>query len=193
MADQKISELTAATVLSGADFAVLQSGVTKSLPASLITDLVPDADIGDMIVLTLNDAQSVNSTSDVAINWNDVRDGIKDASFTHAIGTNPSRVTLLNTGRYKIHVFMTVNGAGSNLRYTANTAVRVNGSTRRAPLLGGYIRYNGGSNDTVLQTLDVIAATANDYIEIVVKRISTTSGTVVTVADACILVIERVK
>lgn len=143
-----------------------------------------------MIVLGLNDAQSVDSVSDTAINFN--TSDIKDTGFTHSTSTNPSRVTVDAAGRYKIEAQISISGTTSNYRLTMQAAVRVNGTTTRQYIDSAYVRANTGSNESNVTVLDVVDLSADDYVEVVVARISSTTGDGTTTANRTKFIMTKV-
>ena len=143
-----------------------------------------------MIVLGLNDAQSLDSLTDTAINFN--TSDIKDTGFTHSTSTNPSRIQVDADGRYKIEAQISVNGSTSNYRLTVQAAVRVNGTTTRQYIDSCYVRANTGSNESNVTVLDVVDLSDSDYIEVVVARISATTGDGTTTANRTKFIMTKV-
>lgn len=143
-----------------------------------------------MIVLGLNDSQSVDSTTDTAISFN--TSDIKDTGFTHSTSNNPSRITVDAAGRYKIEAQISINGTTGNYRLTTRAAVRVNGTTTRQYIDSAYVRAATGSNESNITVLDVVELSANDYIEVMVARISSTSGNGVTTPNKTKFIMTKV-
>jgi len=144
-----------------------------------------------IITCGLNDAQSVDSATDTAINWNteDIKDSI---FFSHSTSTNPSRITARGAGRYKITAKISVTGTTTNYRLTNRVAVRVNGTTTRNYLYSGYVRANV-SSDSLIECYDIVDLAKSDYIEIMTARVSTTTGDGTTVANKAIVSVEKIK
>ena len=71
-------------------------------------------------------------------------------------------------------------------------AVRVNGTTTSQYIDSAYLRSASGSNETCINVFDILDLSADDYIEVVVARISTTSGSGVTTANRTKLVVTKV-
>ncbi|MCK5616549.1 hypothetical protein KAR91_82565 [Candidatus Pacearchaeota archaeon] len=143
-----------------------------------------------MVVLGLNDSQSVDSTTDTAINFN--TSDIKDIGFTHSTSTNPSRITVDSAGRYKIEAQISINGTTGNYRLTMRAAVRVNGTTTRQYIDSAYVRSATGSTESNITVLDVVDLSTNDYIEVMVARISSTTGNGVTTPNRTKFIMTKV-
>ncbi len=159
-------------IAAGAEVNTIDSGDNVSLltnDAGYLTETSQS-----MIVLGLNDSQSVDSLTDTAINFN--TSDIKDTGFTHSTSTNPSRIQVDADGRYKIEGHITIGGTTGNYRLTMRSAVRVNGTTTRQYIDSAYVRSGSGSNESNITFLDVVDLSDGDYIEIVVARISSTAG-----------------
>lgn len=143
-----------------------------------------------IISVGVNTAQSVDSLTDTAISFN--TEDIKDSVFTHSTTTNPSRITVGSTGRYKVSGFISINSTTGNYRYTAQCAVRIDGTTTRQYIDSSYLRNASGSNEASITVHDVMDLTAGQYIEVMVARINTTSGNGVTTVDRTKVMVERI-
>jgi hypothetical protein len=120
-------------------------------------------------------SQSANATSDVAIQWN--ASDVKEASFTHDVATNNSRAYVNQTGNYLISGAVVYYGTTANYRLTSTVSIRVNGSVvSDVKFKGGYIRATTGSNYNQILFSLPMTLTDGDYVEILSKRTSTTSG-----------------
>jgi hypothetical protein len=135
------------------------------------------ASSSDMPIIRLNSsaAQSANSASDIAIEWNN--SSVKDTGFTHSTVTNNSRIEVDEDGNYSIYGAILYQGTTANYRFTSEVTIRVNGTTTLTEkFTGGYLRATSGANYNQVSFSTNIALTAGDYVEILSKRVSTTSG-----------------
>ena len=94
-------------------------------------------------------------------------------------------------GRYKVTLMLSVT-ATSGIRYTAQSAVRIDGTTTRQYVDSAYIRNSSGSQESAIVLQDVMDLTATQYIEIVVARISTPVTNATTTANRTKLIIEKI-
>ena len=132
-------------------------------------------------------ALNIDSTTSVNLNWETAE--FLDAGYTD---TNSTSKTVDNTGRYRITSRITAfEGTTSNLRYTAEMSILKNGATVLDTVRGGYIRNATGSEETQLSIDGIYSLTASDYIQIIVKKISTATGVTATVIGMCKLTIVR--
>jgi len=132
---------------------------------------------GDMAVIQLRSeaGQSANSTSDVAIQWN--TEDEKDTGFTHSTVTNNSRIEADNAGTYLVSGTINYTGTTSNYRLTCALSIRIDGTTTLSlKYHGGYIRATGGADENAISFSVPIKLTAGQYIEILSKRLSDTTG-----------------
>ena len=176
-----------AGIATGAEVNTIDSGDNVSLLTNDAGYLTATSQ--EMIVLGINDAQSVDSLTDTALDFNVE---YINSGFTHSTSTNPERITVDSAGRYKIEGFISINGSAGNYRLTMRCAVRVNGTTTSQYIDSAYLRSASGSNETCINVFDILDLSADDYIEVVVARISTTSGSGVTTANRTKLVVTKV-
>ena len=156
----------------------------SSLGGGSGTSYIPIIQVG------LNNNQDITSDTYTALDFN--TEGVKDSEFTHSTSTNPSRITVNETGRYRISGFISIEGTTANYRYTGEIVVRVNGSTLSSrSITSGYIRANTGSNESALNVYDVLDLTSGDYVEVLVRRISSTVGDGVTTSNSTVVIVER--
>lgn len=145
-----------------------------------------------IIVLGLNNNQSVNSTSFTDIDFNTEPDSITHADFTHSTSTNPEQVVVNTTGLYKINGFISIQeSTTTNIRYVGEGAVAVDG-TYRDGIHSGYIRFVGGADQSCIVVYDVIPLTASQVLKVGIRRLSSTSGVPVTSANKTKITIERI-
>ncbi len=140
------------------------------------------------IVLNVGSAQSVDSTTLTAIDFNS---DIKDATFTHTDGN--SDITINADGRYKIEGYIGINGTTGNYRYTGRSQIFINGVAETRFIDSGYIRSATGANESSLLVGDTIDLSDGDVISIRVARISSTSGNAATTVDGSWVQITRIK
>ena len=136
-----------------------------------------------VIVLGIDGKQNLNNNTPDALIWDDSLDGIKDTEFTHSTTTNASRITVNQSGRYKIQLNLGIRSSVSSSRLTIGVRTRVNGTTNRPEIIGGYARVSGGSDEAEVTLLDYLTLTSGDYIEIIKRRTSSTSGSSNTTQD----------
>jgi len=88
-----------------------------------------------------------------------------DTGFTHSTGTNPSRITVDDTGRYSVKCNISI-AQGGGSRTTWMSGLRINGSTDN--FLGRQRNYSRGSafGDASLGLNTELDLTAGDYIEV---------------------------
>ena len=120
--------------------------------------------------------QNADSTNDIAVEWNN-QSLIDTDVYSHNIAADNSRVTVLNTGKYLISGVINYAGTTANYRFTARVSIRINGTTIIDEYFdASYIRVNSGSDNSGVSFAIVLSLSANDYFEILSKRISNTSG-----------------
>ena len=89
-------------------------------------------------------------------------------------------VTLGAAGAYLCMCTVVVRGFTGNYRWTGELNIRQNtgsGLTELGSVQGGYIRNNGGSNDTYITISRIVTTSdANDTIDFQLRRINTQSG-----------------
>lgn len=146
-----------------------------------------------MIVLGVASAQNVDSTSFTDIDFDSEPGGFKDSAFTHSTSTNPENITINEDGVYKIEGYISVEESiTANYRWSGECAVAVNGSYRDG-IYGGYIRMNGGADETNVAILDVGTLSSGDTVKVGVKRISSTSGAATTAVNKTKIMITRIR
>ncbi len=128
---------------------------------------------------------SVDSTSYTTIPMDD--NDFEDSEYSNTLGV----VTVTSAGRHKIESYICVAGAASNYRWTGEIQIWKNGTTELKTAKGGYIRSNGGSNDTQVAITHVADLAASDTIEIRVRKINSVAGNATTVANCNQLLITR--
>jgi hypothetical protein len=166
----------------------IDSGTLVSIPSDAPSDgstygrnngawVVNEAAVGDMAILRLRSsaAQSADSTANIAVQWNQV--GVKSNGFSHSTTVNNSRITVDDTGNYHLSGAIVYTGSTGNYRFTAEVSVRINGTTTLSSTFkGGYIRATSGANENQVPFTLALSLTAGDYVEILSKRINTTTG-----------------
>lgn len=148
--------------------------------------------LGDLKVAAYRSAalQDVTSTSDITIEWDNTR--LEDTDvYDHDNVTNNSQIEVLEDGKYLITGAIVYTGSTSNYRLTQQVTIRINGTTTLDEFWdGGYIRASTGANENSVQFSTILDLTANDYFEVLTKRISTTAGDGTTVAGTNISVVQ---
>jgi len=116
-------------------------------------------------------ATNVNATTDTLIAF-DV-EAFADDGFTN---TSSTLKTITTGARYRINATVAMFGSQGNYRYTSQISIRKNGSTIIGSNHGAYIRAATGSNESYIMIDGMYELADGDTIEILVKRVSTTSG-----------------
>lgn len=102
--------------------------------------------------------------------------GTPSSIFSNSSGV----VTLGAAGSYLCMCTVVVTGTTSNYRWTGELNIRQNtgsGLSEIGSVQGGYIRNNGGSNDTYISITRIVTTSdANDTIDFQLRRINTVSG-----------------
>ncbi len=131
--------------------------------------------------------QSVNSTTATRLTGitNTV---IEDSPYSNSSGV----ITISTTGVYEVYASVGVFGSISNYRYTAELDVRLN-NTMVARQRGVYVRNGSGSRDSYINISTIINVTAGQTIDFTIRRINTTSGNAVTVADTSRILIKKLQ
>jgi hypothetical protein len=129
-----------------------------------------------VIVIGISNEQNLNNSAADSLDFNDALDGIKDAEFSHSVVTNPSRITVNQTGRYKIELILGMQSNQSNSRLTIGVRVRVNGTVLRKERRGGYVRVNGNLLWSEFSFLDYLELNSGDYIEFRKRKLSQVTG-----------------
>ena len=140
--------------------------------------ITPTAETGEQPIIQLRSSagQSANSTSAIAVQWNN--SVAKDATvFTHDVASNNSRIEVEEGGNYKLSGAINYTGSTGNYRFTARVEIRINGVTTLSEYWdGSYIRATSGANFGSVPFSIPLNLSANDYVEILSTRINTTSG-----------------
>jgi hypothetical protein len=135
--------------------------------------------------------QTADGTTYVAIQWDN--EILEDNTFSHDNVTNNTRITVSKTRRYLVMGVINYYGTTSNYRLTTRVTYALNGGDPEDIDIyfdGSYLRNSSGSRNTGCHFNFVVEMTANDYIEIFSKRISTTAGDGVTTDGTNITLIE---
>ena len=131
--------------------------------------------------------QDVNGTSFATITgWSNDH---QDTGFSRSAGV----VTISDAGTYRVRASITAGASTLNYRWTAEAQFLKNGTTEVGKIRGGYIRRNGGSNDTNVIVEKIMVLAASDTIEVQIKRISSTTGDAATVAGYSQFEFQRLK
>jgi len=134
------------------------------------------------IMFTDTGTDSVDSTSWTTHDWD--TETHKDAGFTHSTSTNASRITLDDTGTYRIYCQIAITGTTANYRYLGEAQVLVNGTTELTfGSFANYIRATSGHNETSMVIDLTYKFSASDYIEIRSRRVNTTTGDATKIAS----------
>lgn len=154
-------------------------------------DILTNIEVGsqDIVTLTSGALQGADGTEYIAIAWD--QEIHKDASFSHSIATENTKIFVSESGSYDIKSAINYNGTTGNYRFTSEVRIRLNGVTLLSPVFtGSYIRANSGSNDSTVNANTTLKLSAGDYIEILTKRISTTTGDAVVSAGTNISLVK---
>ena len=131
--------------------------------------------------------QNVDGTSFVTVTgWSNDH---QDTGFSRSAGV----VTISDAGTYRVRASITAGASTLNYRWTAEAQFLKNGTTEVGKIRGGYIRRNGGSNDTNVIVEKIMVLAASDTIEVQTKRISSTTGDAATVAGYSQFEFQRLK
>ena len=131
--------------------------------------------------------QSVNSTTATRLTGitNTV---IEDSPYSNSSGV----ITISTTGVYEVYASVGVFGSTGNYRYTAELDVRLN-NTMVARQRGAYIRNGSGSRDSYVDVSTIINVTAGQTIDFTIRRVNTTSGNGVTIANTSRILIKKLQ
>tara|TARA_R110000772_G_C13310332_1_gene440693 strand:- start:88759 stop:90138 length:1380 start_codon:yes stop_codon:yes gene_type:complete len=143
-----------------------------------------------LTMLTVQNMGGANGTVRTA-NWGGTQLHI-DPEFTHSITTNPSRITVVDTGRYSIYWNVGCTQTGG-ARTTLNSRILINGVTANA--LGRKHNYSRGSayGDLSVGMTTEIELTAGDYIECqTIVDDTDATYTVNTVVTECEFIIRKI-
>jgi hypothetical protein len=136
------------------------------------------SDVGSMSTLRLRSAASQNAdaTTDIAIQW-DTQEIAPDSSFTHSTTADNSRIQVTNSGKYLVTGYLNYNGNTTNYRFTSRISIRVNGTNTLDDFFDGtYVRGSNLIHDHGHSFNLVVDLSASDYIEVLSKRTSGTTG-----------------
>lgn len=140
-------------------------------------------------VIDITGNQNLNiSSPGMVVTWD--TQALRDTdTFNHSTGTNPSRITVLVSGWYKVSYNLTYNLATA--RTGIKTYIRKNGNTILLTTSSyGYEYVTGLSNNNAGDILIQLAA--NEWIELMsIRRLI--SGTMYTVAGESSLTIELIR
>ena len=160
------------------------SAFATAAQGALADSAVQPADIVASVAVYVDAAggSSVDSTSDVTIPATTTE--IEDSTnYSNTSGV----VTVTDAGTYVIKGTISVTATTASYRWTGELSIVKNSSTVVGLIQGGYVRVNGGADETYLHIDKMIALSASDTIELKVKRLSTTTGNGTLVADTSTL------
>ena len=160
------------------------SAFATAAQGALADSAVQPADIVASVAVYVDAAggSSVDSTSDVTIPATTTE--IEDSTnYSNTSGV----VTVTDAGTYVVKGTIGVTGTTASYRWTGELSIVKNSSTVVGLIQGGYVRVNGGADETYLHIDKMIALSASDTIELKVKRLSTTTGNGTLVADTSTL------
>lgn len=145
-----------------------------------------------IINLGISDAQYVGGATNVALDFNVSK--IKTDGFTHSTTVEPHKIFVTQTGRYKIGGYIAATGTTSSYRYTAETAISINGGTVRDGVVDGYIRVSDGANFCSCAFYDIVDLTAGDYITVHIKAAGgKPAGNANTLPDKSVFTMEKLE
>lgn len=112
--------------------------------------------------------------------------------FDHSTSTNPSRITMIESGLYKVSYVLCYDNTNNN-RKTIKCYIRLNGTTEMIrTTASSYTRNNTDDYGSITLPAVLTNFDAGDYIELMYKR-EGSSGTVHTYAEQCWLQVEYVR
>lgn len=115
----------------------------------------------------------------------------KDSFYTHSNVTNNSRVTVNQTGIYRIY-FSVGFDTSANFRRTLAAALRLNGTTEIIPSRGyGYAR-NSTDENAQASGQTFVSLTSGDFVEIITQSVGS-NGSLVALADQQWLQLEFIR
>lgn len=118
---------------------------------------------------------------------------ITNAVFEDSIYSNSSGViTISESGVYEVFGCVGIRGTQGNYRYTCEFDLRVNGSMV-ARQTGAYIRANTNSFNSYIDLSTIISVTAGQTLDFTIRRLSSTTGNAVTVADTSRILIKKIQ
>lgn len=179
------------TPVTGSPFSTLNftgDGVSVSDGGSGTADITINA-FSPNIFQARNTANFIITTGGDAIPLN--AEDFKDSFYTHSNVTNNSRVTVNQTGIYKIY-FSVAFDTTANARRTLSAGLRLNGTTEIIPSRGyGYARNNTDENAQASGQA-FVSLTSGDFIEIFAQSVGS-NGSLGAIADQQWLLMEFVR
>ena len=136
--------------------------------------------------------ENFNSTTASRISNIDVASSFNDAIYSESNGI----YTINETGVYEVNIEFCLRGtSGSNYRYTGQLDMRLNSDsgTLLARVEDGYIRRSSGAEESAYNLHTIESFTSGDDFRFTMRRLSTTSGTAVTIADTCRVMIKQLS
>ncbi len=136
--------------------------------------------------------ENFDSTTFTRISNIDEAGSFNDSIFSESGGV----YTINETGVYEVNLeFCLVGTAGSNYRYTGEIDMRLGSDTGTllAKIRDGYIRRNGGANNTSFNLHTIESFTSGDDFRFMMKRINNNSGNATTIGDTCRVMIKQLS
>lgn len=136
--------------------------------------------------------ENFDSTTATRISNIDVASSFNDSIYSESEGI----YTINETGVYEVHIEFSLRGtSGSNYRYTGQLDMRLNSDsgTLLARVEDGYIRRNTGAEETAYNLHTIESFTSGDDFRFMMRRLSTATGTAVTIADTCRVMIKQLS
>lgn len=120
------------------------------------------------------------------LEWND-----DDTLYTANTGTNT--ITVTESGRYRITVNASFLAGAATARLTPEMWIEINGSQQGTYGSTGYIRNNGGQQESSIHITEVFNLAVNDVISISIVRTGANGTVNLRSAGSSNILIERIK
>lgn len=113
--------------------------------------------------INVNSNSKINAPIISTLEWND------DTSV-YSVDTNNNTVTVVNSGRYKIVINVSLITSTNTARLTPEMHIEINGTRRGSYASTGYIRNQNGQKESSLHITEVFELNANDIISVGIIR-----------------------
>ncbi len=116
-----------------------------------------------------------------------------DNTSLYTANTVANTITVTQDGRYKITVNVSLLAAAATARLTPEMWIEINGTQQGAYGSTGYIRNNGGHQESSLHITEVLNLTANDIISVSIVRTGANGSVNLRSAGTSNIYIEKIK
>ena len=116
-----------------------------------------------------------------------------DDTALYTIDNINNTITVNASGRYKINVNASISTTVNNARKSPEMGINISGNPIDSYASTGYIRYNGGHEESSLHLDEVLNLSATDVIYISIERAGAAGIVALRFVGSCNIYIEKIK